>query len=102
MNCIDAACAAACETPQYIVLRTPSLPWRPYPHAMACGRIADVTNHHPRDGEHKTLMGYDGVTDAHDHAAPGVWKPWKLVLAAWMFALGVTLWRIKRLRWRNG
>lgn len=108
MNCIDAACAAACETPQYIVLRTPTLLWRPYPHVMTCRDIEGVANYHPREGDRKTWLGYDGITDAQDHGAPGVWTPWRLVAASWLFALGVTLWRVKRLvsvdmlRWRNG
>jgi hypothetical protein len=64
--------------------------------------------HNPREGERKGWLGYDGITDAQDHGAPGVWTPWKLVAASWLFALGVTLCRVKRvvsvdmLRWRNG
>lgn len=97
MNCIEYVCDSACEEGQYIVLRTPSLAWRPYPHVMTCRDIEGVANYHPREGERKGWLGYDGITDAQDHGAPGVWTPWKLVAASWLFALGVTLWRLKRM-----
>ncbi|MDX9717235.1 MAG: hypothetical protein RBT67_07670 [Thauera sp.] len=98
-NCLDAACDAVCAQPQYLVLRTPTLPWRPYAHAMAARQIGQVTNYHPADGQAKVnaAFGYSGVTDSADHAAPKVWAPGKLVLASWIFAAGVTLWWVKRI-----
>jgi hypothetical protein len=101
-NCIDAACDAVCAEPQYMVLRTPTLGWRPYAHAMAAKRISQVTNYHPREGGAKVnaAMGYAGVVDSEDHAKPKIWEPGKLVIASWFFALGVTLWYFKRL-WRT-
>ena len=98
-NCIDAACDKVCDEAQYLVLRTPTLPWRPYPHVMAAGEIGAVTNHHPAEGKAKinAALGYVGVTDTQDHAAPRVWTPNRLMLAAVVFAAGVVLWRIKRI-----
>ncbi|MDI3489572.1 MAG: hypothetical protein PWP11_849 [Thauera sp.] len=101
-NCIDAACEAVCAEPQYMVLRTPTLGWRPYAHAMAAKRISQVTNYHPREGGAKVnaAFGYAGVVDDQDHAEPRVWTRGRLVLASWIFAAGVTLWYFKRL-WRT-
>lgn len=98
-NCLDAACDAVCAEPQYMVLRTPTLEWRPYAHAMAAKQIAKVTNYHPREGVAKVnaAFGYSGVVDGEDHSAPKVWAPGKLVLASWIFAAGVTLWYFKRI-----
>lgn len=103
-NCIDVACDKVCDEAQYLVLRTPTLPWRPYPHVMAAGEIGAVTNHHPLEGRTKVnaAMGYAGVVDGKDHAEPKVWEPRKLVVASWVFALGVTLWYFKRLRRHAG
>lgn len=98
MNCIDAACDAACKKPGYIALRVPSLKWRPYPHAMWASLLSgEIINWHPNEpAKVSVLIGYDGVCDSHDHSMPRVWSPNKLLLAAWTFALGVLLWRIKR------
>lgn len=100
-NCIDAACEAAVAQPGYIALRTPSLKWRPYPHAMWASMLAgDIINWHPHElaSGINVLCGYDGVTETQDHAKPRVWTPNKLMVAAVVFAAGVVLWRIKRLR----
>ena len=101
-NCLYVSCDKVCDEAQYLVLRTPTLPWRPYPHVMAAGEIGAVTNYHPREGGAKVnaAMGYAGVVDSEDHAKPKVWEPGKLVIASWVFALGVTLWYFKRL-WRR-
>ena len=102
-NCIDAACEAAVAQPGYIALRTPSLKWRPYPHAMWASMLAgEVVNYHPHEpaGKVSVVFGYDGVVDSADHAKPKVWGPGKLVVASWIFALGVTLWYFKR-AWRR-
>lgn len=98
-NCIDHACDVVCSDAQYLVLRTPTLPWRQYAHAMAARQIGQVTNYHPADSQAKVnaAFGYSGVVDATDHAAPRVWTPNKLMVAAVVFALGVVLWRCKRL-----
>lgn len=103
-NCIDHACDVVCSDAQYLVLRTPTLPWRPYPHTMAAREIGAVSNHHPAEGKAKinAALGYVGVTDTQDHAAPRAWTPNKLMLAACVFAAGVVLWRIKRLWRRHG
>lgn len=71
-NCIDHACDVVCSDAQYLVLRTPTLPWRPYPHTMAAREIGAVSNHHPAEGKAKinAAIGYVGVTDTQDHAAP--------------------------------
>lgn len=104
-NCIDAACEAAVAQPGYIALRTPSLRWRPYPHAMWASMLAgDIINWHPQEpaGKVSVVFGYEGVADTQDHAAPRVWTPNKLMLAAVVFAAGVVLWRCKRLWRRHG
>lgn len=104
-NCIDAACDTACSDAGYIALRTPSLKWRPYPHAMWASMLAgDIINWHPHEPASgiNVLCGYEGIADHCDHAAPRVWTPNKLMLAAVVFAAGVVLWRCKRLWSRHG
>lgn len=104
-NCIDAACEMACSNAGYIALRTPSLRWRPYPHAMWASMLAgDIINWHPHEPASgiNVLFGYVGVTDTQDHAAPRVWTPNRLMIAAIVFSLGVVLWRIKRMWRRHG
>lgn len=97
-NCIDVACDKVCDEAQYLVLRTPTLPWRPYPHVMAAGEIGAVTNHHPASGRTKVnaALGYVGVVDDHDHAVARRWTPNRLVLASIVFTGGVILWWFKR------
>lgn len=76
-----------------------------YPHAGFASMLAgEVVNYHPHEpaGKVNVVFGYDGVVDSADHATPKVWEPRKLVVASWVFALGVTLWYFKRLRRHAG
>jgi len=99
MNCIDAACEKACKKPGYVAFRTATSQWRPYAHAVWCSELGgEIVNWHPNEpAKVSVLIGYDGVCDNRDHFKPRVWSPNKLLLAAWTFALGVLLWRIKRI-----
>lgn len=102
-NCIDAACKKACLSAGYIGLRPATYKGKPYPHVVWASMLSgEVVNWHPHEpaGKVNVIFGYDGISDSADHAAPRLWEPGKLVLAAWIFALGVSLWWLKR-AWRR-
>ena len=102
-NCLTHSLDRWCDQHGYVLLSRKSAHWS-VAHVMHIDSIGHLTSYGPeKDLNHplSALFGFDGVIKDYDPSPAPPMTPNGILVSAWLFAIGATIWRIKRL-WKTG